>query len=366
MTTWIADCSDSNISIITEFLEYYAVPYQQRDLWQCTERAQQRYDIPEDLLNLRDSVLLLHPMSFEDIVKFPPARYDLAQFLQHNHVIVWGNCDSFDIIHRCHLALLALDSCLDVRRCWVFVDAVPSDHHWPHHLKNINIVTWPLTRWIRMPRIRGTLVDKNPLSHDFLLTMFLKSDRPHRTILWQSLSARPDLLSRGLVHCARHKDPIMGQESALHHRGDRFRFPSMELYRNAWLEIVPETFYRHGYYISEKTSKPMATRTPFLMVANQHYLKFLHNLGFKTFHGLIDESYDDCWCIKDRVSKMLDQLQDIVNNGSEQFYTAAKPILDHNYHRLCEIEGDWENQKDRMLWRVLSTVDQKIALPYNI
>ena len=46
-------------------------------------------------------------------------------------------------------------------------------------------------------------------------------------------------------------------------------------------------------FISEKTWKPIMVGHPFIMVGNKNNLKFLKDLGYKTFDKWIDESYDD-------------------------------------------------------------------------
>jgi hypothetical protein len=54
---------------------------------------------------------------------------------------------------------------------------------------------------------------------------------------------------------------------------------------------------------------------------------------------VIDERYDQQPRIQDRVRLLLEQLQDIIRNGSQSFYQACRPVLEHNQARLCEIAG---------------------------
>lgn len=89
----------------------------------------------------------------------------------------------------------------------------------------------------------------------------------------------------------------------------------------------------------KKTLKPMATRTPFLVCSTQGYLRYLQSQGYRTFGGLINERYDQEPDLATRISKMLDQLQDIVRNGAESFYRASQDILEHNQLKLAENHG---------------------------
>jgi hypothetical protein len=70
-----------------------------------------------------------------------------------------------------------------------------------------------------------------------------------------------------------------------------------KVYLNSWVSIVTESSYfdyEHSVFISEKTFKPIACMQPFIIVGSKHTLKYLRQLGYQTFDGFIDESYDDC------------------------------------------------------------------------
>jgi hypothetical protein len=361
---WIADCNSENLSLLTEYLDFNRMSYEKRDLWQCTAQADRRYDVPDDLLECQDTVLILSSGIFELMLQWPRCWDRIRQYLQHNRMLVWANYDSFDIINRCQGWLQKLDASIPPQQCWIWVDARPTQHNWMQRLQHISILPWELNRWCRMLRIEGTRLDKHAQSRDFMLTMIIKRTRPHRAALWTELQSRPGLLDRGWVSAKHRRSTWLGLQP--HWDDGREWYPSMDLYRHSWLEVVPETFYRHGYFLTEKTIKPMVTKTPFLMVANQHYLKFLHSLGFKTFGDIIDESYDDYFHLQDRVRAMVDQLESIVAQGAQRFYQQALPVLEHNYRHMQIIEGGWQHRVDHMFGAVISQVDQKFNSLYNM
>ena len=66
---------------------------------------------------------------------------------------------------------------------------------------------------------------------------------------------------------------------------------SIPAYSRSKIELVTET-ETDFFFITEKTIKPIRAGIPFVMVGCQNYLKKLRQLGFKTFHPHIDESYD--------------------------------------------------------------------------
>ena len=130
----------------------------------------------------------------------------------------------------------------------------------------------------------------------------------------------------------------------------------MDLYRNNYVELVPETLYKHGYFFTEKTMKPIATKTPFLVVSNCHYLKFLKQHGFKTFDNLIDESYDSFPRIEDRIRSLVQTMHDISKNGVGDFYQQAQHTLAHNHQQLLEISGGWRYYRDLDYQRIIDSM----------
>jgi len=66
-----------------------------------------------------------------------------------------------------------------------------------------------------------------------------------------------------------------------------------EVYINSYFTIVSETLFRANCnYITEKTFKPIAHGHPFIMYGRPYTLKYLKEIGFKTFDPYINESYD--------------------------------------------------------------------------
>ena len=105
----------------------------------------------------------------------------------------------------------------------------------------------------QVPQIPGAKITKTNPKKDFLLTTIKKKNRPHRDILWKQLTQRPELVDRG--HCVYRNatDAWVGNTAAQHSWSDGN--PSMDLYNNVWIELVPETLYKGGYYPTEKINK---------------------------------------------------------------------------------------------------------------
>jgi hypothetical protein len=76
---------------------------------------------------------------------------------------------------------------------------------------------------------------------------------------------------------------------------------------------------------------------PFILVTVPGSLKFLKQLGYKTFDGLINESYDQEQDDTLRLSMILDEIQRLSNLNKEQlstFLKEAKLICTYNFNHL--------------------------------
>jgi hypothetical protein len=112
------------------------------------------------------------------------------------------------------------------------------------------------------------------------------------------------------------------------------------LYLSTWVSLVVESSffdYEHSVFISEKTFKPIACMQPFIIVGSKHTLKYLKKLGYKTFDGFIDESYDDC-NDSDRFLAIIHALKKIQSIPDKlSWLTGMREILEHNHRVFLEI-----------------------------
>lgn len=117
-----------------------------------------------------------------------------------------------------------------------------------------------------------------------------------------------------------------------------------EAYKNSYFYICTET-YVHGEHksLTEKVFKPIVNFQPFLFVAYPGALKMLRDLGFKTFDGYIDESYDTEPNLYKRINLIYSEIQKLCNMTPEElhkWYWSTEEILVHNRNRLLEIYKD--------------------------
>ena len=222
-----------------------------------------------------------------------------------------------------------------------------------------------ISQIIRIPNVEYT---KQNCKNDFLLTM--GKDRHHRILLWDELDSR-NLLQHGecIFHRKRQMQWITNSDERIGNgnqylKPNRYHIPhivrfvssflSMDLYLNSWFEVVPETLYEDAFFITEKTVRSISSRTPILVLSTPGFLKKLRSMGFQTFGNLINESYDTEPVLEKRISMLADQIQSIIDSGSESFYHASKSILDHNYEVLASISGKWQHNRDQIFHNMIN------------
>lgn len=107
-----------------------------------------------------------------------------------------------------------------------------------------------------------------------------------------------------------------------------------EAYKNSYLYICTETF-THGDHksLTEKAFKPVVNLQPFVIIAYPGALALLRKLGFKTFSGFIDESYDDEPNEVLRLNMAYKEITRISNMSIDElhnWYWSMKDILEYN------------------------------------
>lgn len=349
-----------NNTIFSECLDFNGIPYTNIDLWTYQFDKFGGYYIPDTLSKTENNLLVMDHRTFKNFFDWDIGIKSLIKFTEQNQIWLWNNIDGLicyiDYIELSDLCLVY--SLINYKNILSFTDG--------QHINCkslIRPVIAPVNHFMRMPRIELASVNKTQCHYDFLLTTIVKPGREHRSILIDSLNHRTNLKSTGLISDVHRPLELrntgwLGKQSPYGQWHDGY--PSMDLYKQCWFEIAPETMYQNGHFYTEKTNKPIATKTPFLTVSTKGYLGYLRSLGFKTFDSLINESYDQQDSIEDRVRLMLDQAEDIIANGSEQFYNAAKPILDHNYNYLAEITGKWDHLIDAFIIQQLERAGFKL------
>ena len=130
------------------------------------------------------------------------------------------------------------------------------------------------------------------------------------------------------------------------------RFVKMDLFDNTWGEIylqpeayidtyfslVTETVCAESSYSfrTEKIAKVLAMGHPWLCAANAGFYRDLRHLGFQTFDGIIDESFDMIDDPQRRMDHILSLISEILE-APVDFLRASESICKYNQQHLREL-----------------------------
>lgn len=113
--------------------------------------------------------------------------------------------------------------------------------------------------------------------------------------------------------------------------------PLTDLYQSILVDVVGETHVLGTtFFPTDKTTRPMLLKKPFIAFASRNHMAYLRQMGFKTFGEFWDEDYDG-FETKDRLLRMYQVIADISSrpiNELVEMYKQMQSILDHNYDLL--------------------------------
>lgn len=124
------------------------------------------------------------------------------------------------------------------------------------------------------------------------------------------------------------------------HRCHLSQIIPIKVYNDSAYSIVAETDYDNTLScFTEKSAKPMLARRLFVAFTGYKYLHNLRKLGFRTFDGIIDESYDQIIDDDVRYAQAFEQVKFLCNQEQAVIYEQARDILEHNYELM--FSRDW-------------------------
>lgn len=109
-------------------------------------------------------------------------------------------------------------------------------------------------------------------------------------------------------------------------------------YLDTYFSLVTETVFTYPHsFRTEKIWKPVAMGHPFIVAANYGYYREMHNLGFKTFGHLIDESFDLIEDNQTRLERLAQVVEDLCRQDLSAFITAADETCKYNQQLMAEL-----------------------------
>lgn len=109
-------------------------------------------------------------------------------------------------------------------------------------------------------------------------------------------------------------------------------------YLDTYFSLITETVFEYPYsFRTEKIWKPIAIGHPFIVVANAGYYRDLHNLGFRTFSHVIDESFDKIENNQERLRCIITLVRDLCRQDLSAFVSETQEVCKYNQQHLSEL-----------------------------
>ncbi len=107
------------------------------------------------------------------------------------------------------------------------------------------------------------------------------------------------------------------------------------LHKRSHISIICETkFYEHEITVTEKTYKAIAYKHPFIIIGPQYFLRYLRDLGYKTFHPWINEDYDHIYDPVQRFDAIIVEMKRLAKLSESELVRLRKDltaIIEYNY-----------------------------------
>jgi hypothetical protein len=134
----------------------------------------------------------------------------------------------------------------------------------------------------------------------------------------------------------------------------------VEDYASTGIEIVLETLFDDTrWHLTEKSLRPIACGRSFLLMATAGSLHYLRQYGFKTFSGLLDESYDTIQNPRQRLQAVITEMSRVANLPQQekiQLFVKLNQVAEHNKHHF------FNNFFDRVKQEYISNIDHAITI----
>jgi hypothetical protein len=265
-------------------------------------------------------------------------------------------------IHPCSVNILKiLDDLLETRKATAFVGAIYNNHYF-NRIKTVYSEQWEsvVTGVANIPQVAALLSQQNTnvVKHklfDVLLGIGGPT-KPHRHFLYDminntSMKDKVIMNFRSVPENPKDDEFLLDEEGyeempltddwSRYHSSRPIKLFGVEttvaymlpfnIYKQTAYSVVAETGHSNDYcLLSEKTFKPILAKRLFIMFAGQHYLKNLRSLGYQTFDGIIDETYDAIADPYVRWSLAFNQMMWLSTQYQSVILERARPILEHN------------------------------------
>lgn len=132
---------------------------------------------------------------------------------------------------------------------------------------------------------------------------------------------------------------------------------NVEKFYQSYLHIISETHVSHIFF-TEKTYKPIKYFQPFVLINGQYSLQYLRDLGYQTFSGYIDESYDLELDNERRIEMAIQASLDFIARPDlHEVMKEMYPIFEHNHNVFIERCRNFQDRLHNDISKILNARD---------
>jgi hypothetical protein len=128
---------------------------------------------------------------------------------------------------------------------------------------------------------------------------------------------------------------------------DGYDAMNLTFLNKASFNIVSETVFDYpAPFCTEKTTQSLMSKRPFIMIGPCGNLQHLRDRGFKTFHSIINESYDDIEDPNKRLEAVMQLVLELDKKSQQELNDmvyAVKDTLIHNHSLILEKKRNFTN-----------------------
>ena len=194
------------------------------------------------------------------------------------------------------------------------------------------------------------VIDFKPIDNKYLFLSYNRNPRPQRYVLLshfleynlfnkgqisfnKGLGPIPDYINKEYIDFLLTNAPFIIDERYDLNYNLAVNI-TKEDYEHTFISVISESLVNEGtLFFSEKIWKPLMVGHPFILFGNQHSLRYLKNLGFKTFNHWFDESYDDEPNSDKRslmIANILKQFDEMPLDKLKTIRDEMKSVCEHN------------------------------------
>lgn len=116
-------------------------------------------------------------------------------------------------------------------------------------------------------------------------------------------------------------------------------------YVDTYFSVVTETVFEYPYsFRTEKIWKPIVMGHPWIVAANKGFYRDMHNLGFRTYSHVIDESFDNIENNQERLDRIIEVVTDLCKQDLASFLKECYNTSKYNQHHHREMASRVRNE----------------------